>query len=113
VDPESLQDLFQELGSVRCRRMFGGLGLYSGERMFAIEAKGAIFIKADAETRAAFEDAGSRPFTYDKDGKPVSMSYWSLPDQALDDPAEAARWARLGLEAALRAGGKDAKKRKR
>jgi DNA transformation protein len=32
------------------------------------------------------------------------MPYWSVPDIALDDPDEMAKWARLALEAAMRAG---------
>ena len=38
MDAESIRDLFQELGPVRVRRMFGGQGIYAGERMFALEA---------------------------------------------------------------------------
>ena len=30
------------------------------------------------------------------------MSYWRLPDAALDDPDEAARWGRLAVDAARR-----------
>jgi TfoX/Sxy family transcriptional regulator of competence genes len=38
------------------------------------------------------------------------MSYWSLPDAAMDDRDEAARWARLGHSAALRAAAAKLKK---
>jgi DNA transformation protein and related proteins len=34
----------------------------------------------------------------------VAMSYWLLPGEAVDDPSAAARWGRLALEAASRAG---------
>lgn len=104
MDPESIQDLFHELGPVRTRRMFGGLGIYLHDRFFALEAGGEIYLKADAETRARFEEAGSRAFTHrDKNGRTATMSYWLLPSAALDDPAEAAAWGRLALEAAARA----------
>jgi DNA transformation protein and related proteins len=82
--------------------MFGGQGVYCGERMFALEADGEIFLKADAESIPAFRAAGSRPFTYRKNGASATMSYWLLPDAALDDPDEAERWGRLALEAAGR-----------
>ena len=103
MDEAAIQDLFEEVGPVRCRRMFGGLGIYAGDVMFALEAGGELYLKADDGTRGAFEAAGSRPFAYEKDGRRVAMSYWRLPDGALDDPAEAARWARLALDAARRA----------
>ena len=104
MDPESIQDLFQELGRVRTRRMFGGHGIYLHERVFAIEIGGEIYLKADAVSQARFEEAGSRPFTYwDKYGRVATMSYWLMPSTALDDPSEAALWGRLALEASGRA----------
>jgi DNA transformation protein and related proteins len=99
---DSISDLFSALGPVRIRRMFGGQGIYRDELMFALEADGELYLKADAETAGLFERAGSSPFTYRKDGKAATMSYWRLPDTALDDPDEAARWGRLALEAARR-----------
>jgi DNA transformation protein and related proteins len=103
VDPEAIRDLFASLGPVRTRRMFGGQGVYAGELMFALEADGELFLKVDDSTVPAFRAAGSRPFVYERDGRATQMSYWRLPDPALDDPDEAARWGRLGLEAARRA----------
>ena len=103
MDAEGLRDLFRGFGAVRVRRMFGGHGVYSGEVMFALEADGEVYLKADDETRPAFERAGSRPFLDEKNGRPMEMSYRLMPDAGLDDPDEAARWGRLALDAALRA----------
>ena len=104
MDPDSIQDLFQELGTVRLRSMFGGHGLYCGDQIFGIAIGGEIYLKVDASSRAAFEKTGSRPFAYERaDGALVSTSYWLLPSEAVDDPSEAARWARLALEAGRRA----------
>jgi DNA transformation protein len=111
VDVGDFQDLFAGLGPVRVRPMFGGQGIYSGDAMFALEAGGELYLKADGETSAAFEAAGSRPFAYSKDGKTTTMSYWRLPDSALDDPEEATRWGRLAVEAARRAAAKKRKPR--
>lgn len=103
MDSEGIRDLFASLGSVRIRRMFGGQGIYSGELMFALEIDGELFLKVDDSTVSAFRSAGSRPFAYERDGRTTKMSYWRLPDEALDGPDAAARWGRLGLEAATRA----------
>jgi DNA transformation protein len=103
MDAEGLRDLFRDLGAVRVRRMFGGHGVYGGDVMFALEADGEVYLKADEETRPAFERAGSRPFLYVKNGRPMEMSYWLMPEAGLDDPDEASRWGRLALEAAQRA----------
>ena len=83
--------------------MFGGQGIYAGELMFALEASGELYLKVDDGTLPVFRAAGSRPFVYEKEGRKAQMSYWRLPDNALDDPDEAARWGRLALEAATQA----------
>jgi DNA transformation protein and related proteins len=101
VDPEAIRDLFSSLGPIRIRRMFGGQGIYLGDLMFALEADGELYLKADAALDA-FRAAGSRPFTYERRGRTARMNYWRLPDAAVDDPDEAARWGRLALDAARR-----------
>ncbi len=102
MDADAIRDLFAALGPVRVRKMFGGQGVYRDGLMFGLEAGGELFLKADAETAGAFAAAGSRQFVYTKDGRSTPMSYWRLPDSALDDPDEAARWGRLAVDAARR-----------
>jgi DNA transformation protein len=103
LDADSIRDDFQELGPVRIRRMFGGQGIYAGERMFALEAGGEVYLKVDNASRDAFEAAGSRPFVHEAKGKTMTINYWLMPGEGLDDPSEAARWGRLAVEAAARA----------
>jgi DNA transformation protein and related proteins len=82
--------------------MFGGTGVYADGVMFALEAYGEIYLKVDTVTKPAFEEAGSRPFVYEKAGRRSTMSYWLLPPDALEDPEEIVRWSRLAFEAAQR-----------
>jgi DNA transformation protein and related proteins len=96
-------ELFEPLGDLRARKMFGGAGVYCAGRMFALLADGLIYLKTDAVSRDQFAAAGSTPFVFEtRDGSSATMSYWRLPDTALDDADEALAWGRLGLEAALR-----------
>jgi DNA transformation protein len=103
MDQDHLRDLFAGLPQLSIRRMFGGLGLYSEGRVFALGAFDEIWIKVDAQTQPLFEEAGSHRFTYQGRDRTVQLPYWSLPDEALDDPEQALKWARLGLAASLRA----------
>ena len=66
--------------------MFGGLGVYSGDAMFALVADDALYMKADAALAARYAAAGSEPFVFESRGRRVTMSFWRLPDAALDDP---------------------------
>lgn len=96
-------ELFAELGAIRTKRMFGGAGVYADELFFALVVGDDLYIKADDDTEAAFRSAGSAQFTWESAKGPMAMRYWRLPDPALDDPDEALRWGRLGVEAAVRA----------
>ena len=102
---EYVQDLLAGLGPVSARRMFGGYGLYQDEVMIGVVMDDGLYLKADDETKAQFEAAGSAPFVYEGGGKRVTMSYWSVPEAALDSPQAMLPWARLALQAALRKSG--------
>lgn len=102
-----LQDLFAGFGAVTVRRMFGGHGLYasidgSDAVFFALVIDDALYLKVDAQTQARFEAADSAPFVYTKQQEPITLSYWSVPDEAMDSPQAMRPWARLAYEAALR-----------
>ena len=91
------------LGPIEIKPMFGGASVYADGLIFALLDDGVIWMKADDENRPALEAEGARQISYTaKDGKVMTMPYWSLPDSALDDPDEAVEWARRSLEAARR-----------
>lgn len=90
------------LDDVQARAMFGGHGLYHLGVMFGLIADDELYLKADAVSEPRFRAAGCRPFTYEGKGKPVTMSYWTVPDGGLDDPDEMRPWAILAVEAAMR-----------
>ena len=99
---DHLLELLSPLGAVSARRMFGGWGVYVEGLMLAIVVEGEPLLKVDALSRGRFEQAGCRPFIYRARGREIPMSYWSVPEQALDS-AEAMRpWALLAQEAARR-----------
>ncbi len=104
-------ELLSGLGPIRIKRMFGGAAAYSGDKIFALLDDEAIWIKVDDQNEQAFIDQGSARISYPtKDGRVMEMPYRRLPDTALDDPDEAVRWARLGVEAAMRKPAKPKKK---
>ena len=94
-------ELLDSLGAMRAKRMFGGWGLYADDVFIAVIARDRLYLKADTQSRPAFEAAGCEPFVYDAKTKAVAMSYWSAPPDALDSPALMLPWARGALQAAL------------
>ena len=99
---EHLMELLAPLGTVTARRMFGGWGLYVDGSMLAIVVEGEPLLKVDALTRERFEQAGCRPFVYRARGREIPMSYWSVPEEALDSADAMRPWALLAQEAARR-----------
>ncbi|WP_292531585.1 TfoX/Sxy family protein [Methylocystis sp.] len=109
MDRARIEELFAPFAPVSVKRMFGGHGVYADGLFFAIEADGEIYLKADRHSAPQFQEAGCRPFIYQGKNRPITISYWTLPDQALEDGEELVRWARSAVEAAFRAGSKKQK----
>jgi DNA transformation protein and related proteins len=104
MQAEGIRELFEPCGTVQLKRMFGGRGIYLRGLIVAIEFDGLIWLKTDASTRPAFEQANSRPFTYEKKSGEVGvMSYWLLPEAAFDDPDVMRGWVKLAEGASERA----------
>jgi DNA transformation protein len=97
-----LRDLFSELGPVTLRKMFGGQGLYHDSLIIGLVIGDELFLKTDAATVEAFEQAGGHPFVYQGKGKPVTMSYWLPPAEAMESSQAMRPWAKLAYEAAVR-----------
>jgi DNA transformation protein len=106
MDNERIAELFEGLGPVGIRRLFGGKGIYFDGVIVAIVLRGELLLKADEQSAPNFEAAGCKQWTYtgSRHGKQVAMPYWSIPDSALDDPDEMIVWARRAHEAGRRAG---------
>jgi DNA transformation protein len=96
-------ELLAPAGAARARRMFGGHGLYINDLFVALIAYERLYLKADEATRERFAAAGCEPFVYDGKGKSVTMGYWTVPAEAMESPQLMQPWARLAIEAALRA----------
>ena len=79
-------ELLAPAGQVVIKRMFGGHGVYIDGLFMAIIAFDELYLKADAETSAAFDAESCAPFVYSKNGKDMAMSFRRAPDAAMDAP---------------------------
>ena len=103
-------DLLGLFGPCEARRMFGGFGIFHQGLMFGLIAEASLYLKADNESREAFEREGSEAFTYYKKDKPFQLSYYLAPDEFFEDAEATLRWATLAFDAALRSPRKPKKK---
>jgi DNA transformation protein and related proteins len=106
VSKEYLAYVLEQLsgmGQLTCRRMFGGAGIYSGQLFFALVFRDQLYFKVDDGSRAEFEELGMEPFR-PYAGKPrLSMTYYAVPVEVLEDSEELAAWGRRAVRAALNA----------
>jgi DNA transformation protein len=96
-----LTDQLGAVDDVIAKRMFGGVGLYSGDLFFAIVHGDIVYFKVDDVNRDDYVRAGARPFRPYED-RPMTMSYYEVPAAVLEDADELCRWARGAIGAAAR-----------
>lgn len=97
-----LHELLEPCGAISTRRMFGGHGVYCDGLFIAIVIDSRLYLKVDAGSEDQFRAVGSAPFVYESRGKTVEMSYWNVPEAAMDSPDDMRPWAKLAIAAALR-----------
>lgn len=100
-----VEEAMAPVGTVTKRAMMGGATLYCNGTIFAlVGSQGGLWLKADAESDAAWDAAGCERFSYEfPDGRVGRMNYRRAPDNVYDDADELRRWASLALEAGHRA----------
>lgn len=87
-------ELFEPLGAVEARRLFGGWQLLLDGRGFAFVISDVLYFRTDPPLRSELEGRGSRPFAYSrKDGREISTKLMSAPEADVDDPDALRAWA--------------------
>jgi DNA transformation protein len=89
------------VGHLSVRRMFGGVGIYSGGIFFGLVYKERLYFKTDDATRPEYEARGSEGFRPRANLKGMKMTYYTVPAEVLEDEDEVVRWARNAVGAAL------------
>ena len=100
-----LEQLGRVRPDIRPRAMFGGVGVYAGDRIFGLIDDDVVYLKVDDGNREAFEAAGMGPFQPFGPGGEV-MQYYELPEGMLDEPDLLRPWVEGAVDVALRAKGR-------
>ena len=96
-----LLDQLDGVPDVRAQRMFAGFGLYSADLFFAIVYNEVAYFKVDDKNSREYLRAGMKPFKPYND-RPMTMQYYAVPAEVIEDADELCRWARRSIEAAER-----------
>ncbi len=95
-------ELLREIDGITTRRMFGSFGIYLRGIFIGLIHGGTVYLKTDDKTQQDYEDLGSRPFTYRKKGKTMTLSFWEVPAAMMDNPSDITVWVAKAYEAAIR-----------
>ena len=101
VTEDFLQYVLEQLagvGHVTPRRMFGAVGLYHDERFFGIIAGDTLYFKVNDSNRRDYEARGMDRFRPYADRPQLSMTYYEVPADILEDAEECGVWARNSVE---------------
>lgn len=87
-----VHDLLAHIPDITSRAMFGGYGLYKDGFIFAIIVEDELYFKVDKSNQPDYERYGSQPFVYQGKNKPMTMAYWKLPAEIMENPDKLEQW---------------------
>ena len=100
MSTDSFRDFVLEqlaaLDGLRCKRMFGGYGLYSGEQFFGIVFDGRLYFKTHPETLPEYLEYHAAVFAPSE--KQVLKNYREVPVDILEDSERLLLWARKAAQ---------------
>ena len=103
MDKPILKDsmrLFEQLGQIKSRSMFGGFGIFADETMFALVVNDKLHVRADAQLTQQFKALELEPYVYKKRGFPVVTKYFALSDEWVADSKRTLQVAQQALNVA-------------
>jgi len=85
------------LGRVDSRRMFGAVGLYCDGGFFGLIAADVLYFRVGDANRRDYEARGMSRFRPFRDRPQLSLRYYEVPADVLEDAEECAAWAQRSL----------------
>jgi DNA transformation protein len=104
VQPQYLVYILEQLealGNLHSRRMFGAVGLYSGELFFGLIDDDTLFFKSDSTNSAEYIARKMPRFMPFPDRPEAVMAYYQVPADVIEDAESLIAWARKAVAVAL------------
>jgi len=103
IDQEYLDyiiDQLSEFGEFQHKKMFGGIGFFSGKIFFAGIMNGVFRLKADETNIPDYTAYGIGPWRIES--RNMTMPYYEVPEEIVSDKMKLAEWAAKAFEVALK-----------
>ncbi len=85
------------LGRLSSRRMFGAVGLYCDGAFFGLIASDVLYFRVGDSNRGDYESRGMGRFRPYRDRPHLSMNYYEVPADVLEDAEECINWAQRSV----------------
>jgi DNA transformation protein len=86
-------DLFNPLGRLTSKTLFGGNVILKNNITFAMVFDGSIYLKTNKDTVKKYLDLDSKPLSYKKNNKTINLRYYEIPIEVIDDEDQLMQWA--------------------
>ncbi|WP_375318581.1 TfoX/Sxy family protein [Candidatus Tisiphia endosymbiont of Oplodontha viridula] len=81
---EYIKDILAPFGQITARAMFGSYGIYKDGVIIGIVARNELYFKIDNNMVVSLKSFISEPFTYNSSNKLITISYWKVLPEILD-----------------------------
>ncbi|MBZ0218750.1 MAG: TfoX/Sxy family protein [Fimbriimonadaceae bacterium] len=106
-----VSDLLAPMGPLQDGVFFGGHAFKVDGAQFAMIMGNVLYLRVDDQSIVDYEASGSEPFSYStRRGQVFVRSYYTVPDEVMEEPGKLVVWANRAL-AAARSGKKPSSRR--
>jgi DNA transformation protein len=105
VQPQYLAYILEQLADIdglHSRRMFGAVGLYSGELFFGLIDDDTLFLKTDGSNSADYASRNMPRFMPFPERPEAVMAYHQVPVDIIEDAESLITWTRKSVAVALK-----------
>lgn len=85
-------DVLRDIPGIASKKLFSGWGIYKYGKIFGIIIDDELYFKTNENNLKYFEENGSHPFSFSRQGKIVFLPYWTLPDEIFSDEGKLIEW---------------------
>ena len=95
-----VEDQLSEFPEYSSKKMFGGVGFFRDGAMFGAIMDNVFRLKADESTIEKYTSQGMGP--HEIPSRKMTMPYYEVPQDVLENRSELKKWAEEALEVALK-----------
>lgn len=94
-------DLLSPYGYIKVRSMFGGHSVYRDGVIVGIIVEDELYFKVNDQSVYDYRSKGSKPFTYEARNKLITLSYWQVPLDIIEDKDLLGNWLDVAYRISL------------